>query len=68
MIVADDAFPLKLQIMKLYSHRNLDDKKILFNTEHQDVEGLQRLHLVSCNADLDCSYLEHVCHQKLQSI
>ena len=68
MIVADDAFPLKLQIMNLYSHRNLDDKKILFNTKHQDVEGLQRMHLVSCNADLDCSYLQHVCHQKLQSI
>ena len=31
MIVADDAFPLKPQIMKPYSHRNLDDKRILFN-------------------------------------
>ena len=31
MIVADDVFPLKPQIMKPYSHRNLDDKKLLFN-------------------------------------
>ena len=31
MIVADDAFPLKPQIMKPYSHRNLDDKKLLFS-------------------------------------
>ena len=31
MIVADDAFPLKPEIMKPYSQRNLDDKKILFN-------------------------------------
>ena len=31
MLVADDAFPLKPQIMKPYSHRNLDDKKLLFN-------------------------------------
>ena len=30
MIVSDDAFPLKPQIMKPYSHRNLDDKKLLF--------------------------------------
>ena len=31
MIVAADAFPRKPQIMKPYSHRNLDDKKLLFN-------------------------------------
>ena len=31
MIVANDTFPLKPQIMKPYSHRNLDDKKLLFN-------------------------------------
>ena len=31
MIVADDAFPLKPQIMTPYSHRNWDDKKLLFN-------------------------------------
>ena len=31
MIVAADAFPQKPQIMKPYSHRNLDDKKLLFN-------------------------------------
>ena len=31
MIVPADAFPRKPQIMKPYSHRNLDDKKLLFN-------------------------------------
>ena len=31
MIAAKNAFPLKPQIMKSYSHRNLDDKKLLFN-------------------------------------
>ena len=31
MIISDDGFPLKPQIMKPYSHRNLDDKKLLFN-------------------------------------
>ena len=31
MIVADDEFPLKPQLMKPYSHRNLDDKNLLFN-------------------------------------
>ena len=31
MIVAKDTLPLKPQIMKPYSHRNLDDKKLLFN-------------------------------------
>ena len=31
MVAADNVFPLKPQIMKPYSHRNLDDKKFLFN-------------------------------------
>ena len=31
IIAAADAFPRKPQIMKPYSHRNLDDKKLLFN-------------------------------------
>ena len=55
IIVADDAFPLKPQIMKPYSHRNLDDKSFCLITEHQIIEGLQRMHLVSCHADVVCS-------------
>ena len=31
MIAANDTLPLKPQIMKPYSHRDLDDKKLLFN-------------------------------------
>ena len=31
MIAAKNAFPLKPQIMKSYSDKNLDDKKLLFN-------------------------------------
>ena len=52
--VTDDAFPLKPQIVKPYSHRNLDDRNLYLIAEHQDIEGLQRMHLVSCHADLDC--------------
>ena len=51
--VTDDAFPLKPQIVKPYSHRNLDDRNLYLIAEHQDIEGLQRMHLVSCHADLD---------------
>ena len=40
-------------------------KNFCLVTEHQDIEGLQRMHLVSFHADLDC---EHVYHQKLHSI
>ena len=52
--VTDDAFPLKPQIVKPYSHRNLDDRNLYLIAEHQDIGGLQRMHLVSCHADLDC--------------
>ena len=68
MIVADDVFPLKLQIMKSYSHTNLDDKKLLFNYRASKYWRVKKNAFGICHAALDCSYLEHVCHQKLQSI
>ena len=30
-------------------------KNLYLITEHQDIEGLQRMQLVYCHADLDCS-------------